>query len=48
MGAAQDRLVSELRLAGAGSREEANRVLADWVGRHNARFAVPPADPTPA
>jgi hypothetical protein len=47
-GTAQDRLVVELRLAGAATREEANAVLAGWVPRHNARFAVAPADPTPA
>jgi hypothetical protein len=47
-GTAQDRLVTELRLAGARTREEANAVLAAWLPRHNARFAVEPADPTPA
>src|SRR3990170_2917676 len=47
-GTAQDRLRSELRLAGAATREEANAVLADYLGRHNARFAVPAADPASA
>jgi transposase len=47
-GTAQDRLLVELRLAGATTREEANSVLADYVVRHNARFAVPAADPVPA
>jgi transposase len=47
-GTAQDRLRVELRLAGATTREEANQVLADYVPRHNARFAVSPADPQPA
>jgi hypothetical protein len=47
-GTAQDRLLVELRLAGARTREEANIVLADYVVRHNARFAVPAADPAPA
>jgi transposase len=47
-GTAQDRLVTELRLAGATTREEAEVVLAAWVARHNARFAVAPADPAPA
>jgi transposase len=47
-GTAQDRLVVELRLAGAATIEEANVVLAAWVARHNARFAVAAADPVPA
>ena len=47
-GTAQDRLVVELRLAGATTREEANLVLGAWVIRHNARFAVAAADPEPA
>jgi hypothetical protein len=42
-GSFQDRLVSELRLAGATTLEEANRVLWDFLPRYNARFAVPPA-----
>jgi len=42
-GTAQDRLITELRLAGASTIDEANAVLADYVPRHNARFAVPPA-----
>jgi len=41
----QDRLVSELRLAGASSIDEANRVLWDFLPRHNRRFAVPAAQP---
>lgn len=44
----QDRLVSELRLAGACTREDANRVLADFLPRFNARFVVPATDPLPA
>ena len=47
-GTAQDRLLVELRLAGASTIEDANQVLASWLTRHNARFAVPPADPAPA
>jgi len=47
-GTAQDRLRSELRRAGATTIEEANAILPGWLGRHNARFAVPPADATPA
>ena len=46
-GTAQDRLRSELRRADARTIEEANLVLARYVARHNARFAVPPADPAP-
>lgn len=42
-GTFQDRLVSELRLAGASNREEANRVLGDLLPRFNDRFGVPPA-----
>jgi hypothetical protein len=41
-GTFQDRLVSELRLAGATTLDEANRVLWDFLPRFNARFAVPP------
>jgi hypothetical protein len=40
-GTLQGRLTSELRLASAASLEEANRVLAGYLPRHNARFAVP-------
>jgi len=39
----QDRLVSELRLAGARSLKEANQVLWDFLPRYNRRFAVPAA-----
>ncbi|MDP3061884.1 MAG: ISNCY family transposase [Chloroflexota bacterium] len=39
-GTFQDRLVSELRLAGARSIEEANKVLWDYLPRFNARFSV--------
>jgi transposase len=44
-GTFQDRLVSELRLAGIATLEEANRVLWQFLPRHNRRFAVPPAVP---
>ncbi|MFH0913968.1 MAG: ISNCY family transposase [Chloroflexota bacterium] len=44
-GTFQDRLVSELRLAGAKTIEEANRVLWDFLPRYNRRFAVPAAEP---
>lgn len=42
-GTFQDRLVAELRLAGAGTLEEANQLLWAFLPRYNARFAVPPA-----
>ena len=38
----QDRLVSELRLAGVSTLEDANRFLETFLRRYNARFAVPP------
>jgi transposase len=41
-GTFQDRLVAELRLAGARTLEEANLVLWDFVPRFNARFKVAP------
>lgn len=47
-GTFQDRLVIELRLAGATDTETANRVLARFVPRFNRRFAVPAANPAPA
>ena len=42
-GTFQDRLVVELRLAGARTIEEANRFLDHFLPRYNAHFAVPPA-----
>lgn len=42
-GTFQDRLVSELRIAGASDIEAANRVLADFIPRFNLRFGVAPA-----
>jgi hypothetical protein len=42
-GTFQDRLVSELRLAGGRTLEEANRILWDFLLRYNQRFAVPAA-----
>lgn len=42
-GTFQDRLVAELRLAGAGTMAEANQVLGEFLVRFNARFAVPAA-----
>jgi transposase len=47
-GTFQDRLTSELRLAGASTQEQASVVLERYLSRHNRRFTVPPADPTPA
>ena len=38
----QDRLVTEMRLAGATNIEEANSVLRDFLPRFNRRFRVPP------
>src|SRR5438876_1636627 len=43
-GTLQDRLVSELRLAGATTAIEANAVLARYRPDHNRRFAIMPAD----
>ena len=40
-GTLQDRLVTELRLAGAVTIDDANRVLADFLPRFNQRFRVP-------
>ena len=40
-GTFQDRLVSELRLAGARTISEANQVLWNYLPRHNQKFAVP-------
>jgi len=47
-GTFQDRLVSELRRAGAVDLPGANAVLRDFLPRFNARFAVPPASDVPA
>ena len=40
-GTFQDRLVGELRLAGAATLEDANQVLWAFLPRFNARFGVP-------
>jgi len=47
-GTFQDRLVGELRLAGAADREAAERVLERHLVRHNRRFSVSAADPATA
>ncbi len=44
-GTFQDRLVAELRLAGARTLAEANQVLAEFLPRFNQRFGVPAAQP---
>jgi len=47
-GTCQDRLVSELRLAGAGDLAGANVVLARFIGRFNDQFSVAAANAAPA
>ncbi len=47
-GTFQDRLVSELRLAGASTIAEANSFLEAFIPRFNSRFGVPAGDPAPA
>jgi transposase len=47
-GTCQDRLVSELRLAGADDQASANIVLERFIPRFNARFSVPAALDQPA
>jgi len=44
-GTMQDRLVKEMRLAGISSMAEANKFVqqGDFIEKHNAKFAVPPA-----
>ena len=44
----QDRLITELRLAGATTAEQANAVLERYRPDHNRRFAVAPKDASPA
>ena len=44
----QDRLVTELRLAGANTMEEANAVLQEFLPRFNQRFAVAAEQPEKA
>jgi transposase len=47
-GTFQDRLVTELRLAGITTIDDANAFLPAFLERHNKRFAVPAADSAPA
>ncbi len=44
-GTFQDRLVSELRMAGAQTMAQANQVVADFLPRYNQRFMIPAAQP---
>jgi len=44
----QDRLVSELRLAGAGTLEQADHVLEVFLADYNQRFARPAKETAPA
>ena len=44
-GTLQDRLVKELREAGASTLEEAKQVLRDYLPKFNTRFSVAPAQP---
>ena len=45
LGTLQDRLVKELREAGACTQDEANQVLQRFLPQYSARFAVSPALP---
>ena len=47
-GTFQDRLVSELRLAGIREEHDANAFLPGFLARYNARFTQPPAEPESA
>ena len=44
-GTFQDRLVSEMRLAGSSTIEQANNALWNFLPRYNRRFGVTPAQP---
>ena len=44
-GTFQDRLITELRLAGATTVEQAKAVLQQFLPRFNRRFGVPPKNP---
>lgn len=47
-GTLQDRLVTELRLAGANDLASADEILGRFLPRFNRRFTVPASDPVPA
>ena len=44
----QDRMIKEMRLAGINDIEGANAWLPSYIIRHNAKFAILPADPVDA
>ena len=45
----QDRLVKDMRLEGISTKKEGTRYFREvYIPRHNAKFAVPPKDPTNA
>ena len=48
VGTFQDRLITELRLAGATTMEQAKAVLKQFLPRYNRRFQVPAQCPDPA
>lgn len=43
-GTTQDRLVSELRLQRAKTKEDANKALSHYAPNHNRKFAIPPRE----
>jgi len=47
-GVSQDRLVAELRLAGASTLGQANALLDRYLPAHNRRFRVAPREQSPA
>jgi len=47
-GTLQDRLLNELRIDQIDTLGAANLYLGDYLARHNARFAIAPADPAAA
>jgi len=47
-GTFQDRLGSELRLANAKNKQDANAVAKQFITQYNRRFTKKPANPTPA
>jgi transposase len=47
-GTFQDRLVSELRLAKATNKQQANAIAKKFIPQFNHRFTVAPANPNPA
>lgn len=47
-GTFQDRLVSELRLANAKTRDDANKIVGQFLPQYNKRFVKLPKNPKPA